>query len=123
MRLQITTRHHDLSPELRAFAEERVLRLKRYFDHILDVNLIVSTEKHRQFAEVVVHTNGHDWTGSAESGDMRTAIEDAVAKIEAQLRKHKDRVTDRKGRVPLGEALAGEAEAQRPPRVEIEDEE
>jgi ribosomal subunit interface protein len=43
MRLQITTRHYDLSPELRGFAEERVLRLKRYFDHIIDVNLVVST--------------------------------------------------------------------------------
>lgn len=123
MRLQITTRHYDLTPELRTYAEERIQRLKRYFDQIIDVNLIVGAEKHRQTAEIVLHTTGHDWTGTAESSDMRTSIDDAVAKIEAQLKKHKDRITDRKGRVPLGEALAGESDAIHPPGVEIEDEE
>lgn len=123
MRLQITTRHYDLTPELRTYAEERIQRLKRYFDQIIDVNLIVGAEKHRQAAEIVLHTTGHDWTGTAESSDMRTSIDDAVAKIEAQLKKHKDRITDRKGRVPLGEALAGEADAVHPPGVDIEDEE
>lgn len=122
MRLQITTRHYEMTPEMRGYAEERIQRLKRYFDQIIDVNLVVGSEKHRQTAEIVLHTNGHDWSGTAESADMRTSIDDAVARVEAQLKKHKDRITDRKGRVPLGEALADEAEAMRPPRVEIEDE-
>jgi len=122
MRLQITTRHYDLPADLKNIAEERLLKLKRFFDQIIDVGLILSTEKHRNLAEITLRTGGHDWIGSAEAGDMRTAIDDAVAKIEVQLKKHKDRMTDRKGRTNLGEAMAGEADADgKAGPVEIED--
>jgi putative sigma-54 modulation protein len=119
MRLQITTRHYDLPADLKSLTVERLMKLKRFFDGIIDVNLILSTEKHRHHAEVMLHTGGHDWIGNAEAGDMRTAIDDAVAKIEVQLKKHKDRLTDRKGLTPLGEALSNGAEPDG--TVEIEE--
>jgi len=119
MKLQITTRHFDMTPELRTYAEERVRRIKRYFDHIIDVNVILLTEKHRQVAEVTLHTNGTDLVGTAESSDMRTSMDQAVARLEAQLKRHKGRITDRKGRTSLGAALGAEAEGS--PGVDIED--
>lgn len=118
MKLQITTRHFELTPEMRTSAEERVGKLKRYFEHIIDVSLILSAEKHRQTAEVTLRTNSHDLVGTAESSDMKGSIDQAVEKIEVQLRKHKDRIRDRKGRTGLGEALASESG---PSGVEIEE--
>lgn len=108
MKLQITTRHFDMTPEFRTVAEERVRKLKRYFEHIIDVSLILSSEKHRMMAELTLHTNSHDLVGTAESSDMKSSIDQAVEKIENQLRKHKERVRTRKGRTGLGEAMAAE---------------
>ncbi|HEX7880844.1 MAG TPA: ribosome-associated translation inhibitor RaiA [Candidatus Eisenbacteria bacterium] len=121
MRLQITTRHYDLPTDLKGLTEERLTKLKRFFDAIMDVNLVLSTEKHRNHAEVVIRAGGHDWVGTAEAGDMRTAIDDAVDRIEIQLKKHKDRLTDRKGRTSLGEAMTDGANTDSTGAVEIEE--
>src|SRR5262245_14097391 len=111
MRLQITTRHFEITPEFKSYAEERIQKLKRYFDQIIDVNVILTTEKHRHTAEIALHTNGTNLVGTTESEDMRASVDGAVSRLEAQLKKHKARLTDRKkGHKHLGEALADEAE-------------
>ena len=122
MKLQITTRHYELPVDLKTQAEERLTKLGRFFDQIIEIGLVLSTEKHRNHAEIKLRAGGQDWAARAEAVDMRTAIDDAAAKMEVQLKKHKERLTDKKGRTNLGEAIAGEAEAGRPNVVEIEDE-
>ncbi|TPW05721.1 MAG: putative sigma-54 modulation protein [bacterium] len=122
MRLQITTRHYELPADLKTLAEERLTRLKKFFDQIMDIGLVLSTEKHRNHAEITLRAGGRDWKASAEAGDMRSAIDDAAAKIEIQLKKHKGRLTGKKGRTHLGEAMADEARAAEPTGVEIEEE-
>jgi putative sigma-54 modulation protein len=120
MKFQITSRHFDLTPEIRAFAEERVEKLKRYFEQIIDVSVILSIEKHRNAAEITLHTNGQNLVGTSEAPEMKAAIDGAVDRIETQLRKHKDRLTDRRGRTPLGEAMSAEVDGDSG-GVEIED--
>lgn len=120
MKFQITSRHFDLTPEIKTYSEERVRKLKRYFDQIIDVSVILSIEKHRNAAEITLHTNGQNLVGTSEAPEMRAAIDGAVDRIETQLRKHKDRITDRRGRTPLGEVMAGENDGASG-GVEIED--
>ena len=122
MRLQITTRHYELPADLKSQSEERLKKLTRFFDQIIDIGLVLSTEKHLNHAEITLRAGGRDWASHADANDMRTAIDEAAAKIEIQLKKHKERLTDKKGRTNLGEAIADEAEAGRPTVVEIEDE-
>ncbi|MDZ4804558.1 MAG: ribosome-associated translation inhibitor RaiA [Candidatus Eisenbacteria bacterium] len=122
MRLQITTRHYELPADLKSLAEERLTRLKRFFDQIMDIGLVLSTEKHRNHAEITLRVGGHDWAASAEAADMRSAIDDAAAKIEIQLKKYKDRLTDKKGRTHLGEAMADEVAEAESGVVEFEEE-
>ncbi len=111
MNLHITTRHCELDPETRTFAENRVRKMKRYFDQIIDVNVILTVEKHRHEAEVTLHTNGSNFVGAAEAQDLRSALELAAGKIEAQLKKLKDkRARERRSRTSLGEAMAAEVE-------------
>src|ERR1051325_3172906 len=117
MKLQITTRHFDLTPEFKSYAEERIQKLKRYFDQIIDVNVILTTEKHRHTAEIALHTNGTNLVGTTESEDMRPAGGGAVARIEAKLKKNKERLVHKKKVQKLGEALAAENEPS--PGVEI----
>lgn len=122
MKLQITTRHYELPADLKTQAEERLTKLGRFFDQMNEVGLVLSTEKHRNHAEITLRAGGQDWAARAEAVDMRTAIDDAAARMEIQLKKHKERLTEKKGRTNLGEAIADEAEAGRPNVVEIEDE-
>ena len=54
MRPTITTRHFELSDSLRERTEERILKLQRIFDRILEARVVVTLEKNRYTAEAVV---------------------------------------------------------------------
>lgn len=121
MRIQITTRHYELKPNFRAFTEERLLKLKRYFDHIIDVNVILIAEKKLNQAEIRIHVGGGDLLVTGDGAEMGAALDAAADKMELLLKKHKDRRSEKKGRTGLGEALAADAKTGADDGVEIED--
>jgi putative sigma-54 modulation protein len=94
MIITTTARHFEASPELNEHIEERIRRLKRYFDHILNVDVIMDVQKFRHIAEVNVHVNGHDFTAKEESEDMYTSIDLAAKSLERQIKKFKEKMID-----------------------------
>ncbi|MBU8921940.1 MAG: ribosome-associated translation inhibitor RaiA [Bacteroidales bacterium] len=89
MKLTTTARHFEAEPGLLEHTEERLLRLKRYFDHILNVDVIMSVEKFRHIAEINVHVNGHDFNAKEESEDMYTSIDNTAKSLERQIKRFK----------------------------------
>ena len=61
MKLTTTARHFDSTPDLIEYIDNRMRKLKRFWDNILNVDVIMSVEKFRHIAEVKVHVNGHDF--------------------------------------------------------------
>lgn len=98
MELNITTRHFDgLTDPLRSDIEDRVAKLAKFFDRIVEAKVILAGEKNRQIAEVSIHLpGGVRLMAKEQAGDMRAAVDMAVKKIEVQVKKAKDRKTDRK---------------------------
>ncbi len=94
MKLTTTARHFEANPDLVDHTRERLLKLKRYFDQILNVNVIMSVEKFRHIAEVNVHVNGHDFTAKEESDDMKMSIDQAAKNLERQMKKFKGKIID-----------------------------
>ncbi|MBN1163916.1 MAG: ribosome-associated translation inhibitor RaiA [Candidatus Krumholzibacteriota bacterium] len=92
MKLTTTARHFETSVDLLEHIEERFLRLKRYFDHILNVDVIMSVEKFRHIAEVNVHVNGHDFNVKEEAEDMYSSIDKCAKNLERQIKKFKGRL-------------------------------
>ncbi|MBN1884031.1 MAG: ribosome-associated translation inhibitor RaiA [Candidatus Krumholzibacteriota bacterium] len=92
MKLTTTARHFDSSAELQDHITERLLRFKRYFEGILNVDVIMEVEKFRHIAEVHVHVNGHDFTAKEESEDMYTSIDEAAKSLERQIKKFKGKI-------------------------------
>ena len=96
MLIKTTARHFELTPTLKDHVEERLNRLTKYNYPILEAHVILSIEKHRHKAEIALHGNGHDFSGNAEAADMYVAVDDACAKLETQIRRHKEKVKDHK---------------------------
>lgn len=92
MKLTTTARHFEASPDLIEHAEQRYRRLKRYFDNILNVHVIMTVEKFRHIAEVNVHVNGHDFTAKEESEDMKLSIDKSAKDLERQIKKFKGKL-------------------------------
>ena len=112
MNISTTARHYDLAPALKDYAEGKVQNLKRYFDHIVNANLIFSLEKYRHRVEITLHVNGRDFVSIEESDDMYAAVDGSVDKLESQLRKHKDKIKRRKSGQGLGDVMAEQAEQE-----------
>ncbi|MDZ7272284.1 MAG: ribosome-associated translation inhibitor RaiA [candidate division KSB1 bacterium] len=94
MRLNITARHFNASDRLKEYTEKEVRRLKRYYDGILNCDVILDYEKQAQVAEIVLHVYGSKLTVREKSEDMYKSINLAVDKLERQLKKYKGKLRE-----------------------------
>jgi putative sigma-54 modulation protein len=60
MNLKITGHHIEVTPAIREYVTEKITKVTRHFDQVIDVNVILSVEKLVQKAEVNVHVSGKD---------------------------------------------------------------
>jgi len=92
MNITTTARHFKASPELINHIRRRMEKLKRYFDNILNIDVIMSIEKIRNIAEVNLHVQGHLFTSTEESEDMYQSIDMCAKDLERQIKKHKGKL-------------------------------
>ena len=94
MQLNLSGQHIDITDSLRDHVHKKFEKLTRHFDHMTNVHVVLSVEKQRQKAEATVHASGADLFASDEQENMYTAIENLVAKLDRQIIKHKDKITN-----------------------------
>jgi putative sigma-54 modulation protein len=91
MRITFTARHFQPSDRLKDFANEQVARLKKYYDDILDTEIILDYQKQDQIAEIVIKVFGNKLAVKEISEDMYKSITLAVDKLERKLKKYRDK--------------------------------
>ncbi|RMD94831.1 MAG: ribosome-associated translation inhibitor RaiA [Calditrichaeota bacterium] len=89
MRTTFTARHYKAPAKLKEFAEKEVQRLNKYYDGIIDCDIILDYEKQTQVAEIILSVYGQRLTAIEKSEDIRKSITLAVDKLERQLKKYK----------------------------------
>ncbi len=94
MQITITARHFDLTNPIRDYVEQSCEKLSKYFDHIINIHLTLSLENSRNIVEMNLHASKFDLHSVSEEMDMYLALDDAIDKMEVQLKKLKDKVTD-----------------------------
>ncbi len=91
MNLNLTGHHLDITPALRDYVVAKLDRVTRHFDHVIDVNVVLSVDKLRQKVEVNLHTRGKDIHVEAIEPDMYAAIDALIDKLDRQVLKHKEK--------------------------------
>lgn len=94
MQLNLSGHHIDITPALREYVTSKMERLERHFDHVTNVHVVLSVEKLRQKAEATFHISGGNLFANAEHEDMYAAIDALADKLDRQIKKHKEKVTD-----------------------------
>jgi putative sigma-54 modulation protein len=92
MKISVTFRNAEGEDWQREYVEERLKKLKKYIDNPVDARVILSVEKFRNTAEINLLANGLNINGREEEKDMHLAIDNAIEKIERQLKKRKEKV-------------------------------
>jgi putative sigma-54 modulation protein len=108
MKISVTFRSAEGEDWQKEYVEERLNKLKRYIDNPVDARVILSVEKFRNSAEINLTANGLNINSKEEEKDMHLAIDNAIEKIERQLKKHKEKVRGFKGNHARSESAEGE---------------
>ncbi len=94
----ITGHHIEVTPALRDRVATKMEKLKRHFDHVNDIHVTLSVEKQRHQAEATVSVSGAKLHASSVEEDMYAAIDTLIDKLDRQIKKHKEKLTDHHAR-------------------------
>lgn len=94
----VSGKHLEITEPIRAYAMEKAGRLPRYFDRVIQVEIVLdkSDSRHHE-VEFIVHIPNHDHivaTGKHE--DLYACIDETVSKAERQLHDHKEKTKNHK---------------------------
>jgi putative sigma-54 modulation protein len=94
MQLNVTGHHVEITPALRDYVSSKLERLERHFDHVTNVHVVLSVEKLRHKAEATFSITGNNLFANSEDEDMYAAIDALADKLDRQIKKHKEKLTD-----------------------------
>lgn len=94
MQISLTGHHVDITEALKNYVDSKFERLERHFDNVTNVHVILSVEKLRQKAEATMHVNGARVFADAVQEDMYAAIDGLIDKLDRQVIRHKEKLTN-----------------------------
>jgi putative sigma-54 modulation protein len=93
MNLTLTGVHLEITPAIRAYVLAKLDRINRHFDHVIDVNVVLSVDKLRKKVEANVHVRGKEIHAESVDPDMYAAIDLLADKLNRQVLKYKEKIS------------------------------
>jgi putative sigma-54 modulation protein len=99
MNLTISGHHLDLTPAIREYVQAKLERIRRHFDHVIDIAVILTVDKlpqkeKRQKAEINLRVRGKDLHAESIAQDLYAAIDALIDKLDRQVIKYKTKIQD-----------------------------
>ncbi len=96
MNLNLTGHHLEITPAIRDHVRSKLDKVKRHFDNVIDVNVILSVDKLVQKAEANVHLSGKTIFAETTDSNLYVAIDALVDSLDRQVLKHKEKYEARR---------------------------
>src|SRR3954454_16286222 len=99
MQLSVTFRHMDATDALKAYAQEKVERIRKYFPDPIKAHVVFACDRgYNHVADVMIALhNGIVIKGEETTEDMYSSIDLVMAKIERKVRRYKEKIRHHKG--------------------------
>ena len=94
MQINLTGHHVEVTPALREYVNRKLGRVVRHFAQVTSARVILTVEKQSNKAEATLHVSGADLFAVASHHDMYAAIDLLADRIDGQVRRHKEKLTD-----------------------------
>lgn len=92
MNLEITGKNIELTDPLRDHISQKVKKLTRHFEHVIDIHVILEVIKRDHHAEATVNIAGKSLFAEASHDDMYAAIDLMIDKLDRQVLKAKNKM-------------------------------
>lgn len=94
MNLSITGRHLEVTPAIREYVTNKIGRVTRHFDNVIDTQVMLSIERLKHTAEVTMRVRGKDIHCEASDENLYAAIDLLADKVDRQVIKYKTKMQD-----------------------------
>jgi putative sigma-54 modulation protein len=98
--ISVSTRHGELSSDVQETIKQKAIKLPRFFDRTTGIEVLVDLENTQNpKVEVKVSAEATNDFFAADTGpNVIAAVDSVIQKLEKQLRKHKEKITDHRGK-------------------------
>ena len=113
MQTSVTFKNLEPSEHLKAYVSDKLNRFDKLLDNPAEADVTLLVEKHRHIAEINITGDRLTINGTEETGDMYSAIDMVLDKLEKQLKRSKQKIRERrssaKGQTRIIRPCAGTA--------------
>ncbi|MEJ2745372.1 MAG: ribosome-associated translation inhibitor RaiA [bacterium] len=101
MKLLVTGRHVEVTEAMKNYAREKLGRVMHERPHINEIHVIMDVEKYRHRVELSARGKSLELFCQEETPDMYASIDRALAKLDRQLLRYKERHLRKNQPVPI----------------------
>lgn len=114
MQVEITCRHGEISEDFRGYISRKSEKLLHYFERVTSIRVTLDYEGDRVRVEMLVDAeHKHDFVTHQEmsADEVGPCFDQVLSKMEQQIRKYKEKLTDHRRDKPISEIAPSETEA------------
>ncbi|HSD65898.1 MAG TPA: ribosome-associated translation inhibitor RaiA [Vicinamibacteria bacterium] len=97
MKIEFTGRQTEIPEEVRRLAERKLEKVGKLLPSLTRAHVILSTDRHRQVAEVSVHSRRLDLAAVESTANPRLSVAGALDKLLRQAQRQRAKRQERKG--------------------------
>jgi len=100
MKLIVQSKNINLNQNLQDYAEKKFSNLKKYFDNIMEIDVIFGVEKSKaanesHYIDANIWTNGMTMHAKERAETSMACVDLAVDKLEKQIKRYKEKLKDK----------------------------
>lgn len=93
-KVHVTGRHVNVTEAMKAYAVEKISKIERFSQRILDVVVTMDVQKLDHRIDIIMKVDHIKIKSHASSTDMYVSIDKAVVRLEKQLNRYKQRINE-----------------------------
>jgi putative sigma-54 modulation protein len=93
----VSSRHMEVTPPLKTYADQKANKLNKYYDRIQEIEVVFDNGKDQTRVEMIVHAEHRNlFVVHEDHEDAYAGVDACVDKLERQLSDHKKKIRNRK---------------------------
>lgn len=114
MQIKVSARHGHVNESTQQFITEKAEKLLHIFQRIMMIEVVVDHKEDECFVEFMVSAeHKHDFVATGTHKELFAAVDIVLDKLEAQVRRYKEKIQDHRRRPSAGE-IAGSPDVEGP---------
>lgn len=103
MQISVSSRHGSLSEEMSEYITEKLAKFPKIFPRIESIGATVELRPELTQVEILVNAeHNHDLVARDQAPGFHAAVDQAVHKMESQLRRYKEKIQEHRRTPPMG---------------------